>query len=125
MAPMNRLYYGPRIRRSISPATPTNLSRTEQDPAPEAHVHVEDYIIAARRADRPPASRTAMTYERGVWYDFSQDRRRPLASRVVWLERDADAVLWRELRLAEMHADIDTARAHAHTTPSVRLWARP
>ena len=73
-----------------------------------------------------------MTYERGVWYDFSQDRRLPLASRVVWLERDADAVLWRELRLAEMHATcayglnpLDTAPAHAHTTPSVRLWTRP
>lgn len=43
-------------------------------------------------------------YQPHVWYDFSVDRTQPLRLDVAGFTRDADAVLWRDLRLAEMQA---------------------
>lgn len=50
-------------------------------------------------------------YQPHVWYDFSVDRTQPLRLDVAGFERDADAVLCRDLRLAtEMHARDRTER---------------
>lgn len=55
-------------------------------------------------------------YERGVWYDFSQDRQQPVAVARLW-QRDEAAIRQRERRLAEMQ---DREQARGRVLPLIR-----